>query len=119
MRPEELESRRLLSISLSNGLLKITGTPGDDSITIRQEGPTLFIDDNVKVRSYAASDVTQLLIDVRGGDDFLRLRKRNNTRNVTAPATILGGTGNDTLRGGLANDSINGGDGNDLIDGGS
>src|SRR5437762_2713168 len=97
---EALEQRLLLSISLSGGLLKITGTQGNDSITIRQEGATLFVDDTFKIRSYAVSDVTQLSIDMRGGDDFLRLRKRNNTRNMTAPATLIGGDGNDTLRGG-------------------
>src|SRR5437773_1544442 len=110
MRTETLEQRRLLSISLSDGLLTITGTPGNDSITIRQEGATLFIDDNIKVRSYNVSDVTKLSIDMLGGDDFLRLRKKSGTRNVTMPATMLGGAGNDTLRGGLGKDSIDGGD---------
>ncbi len=116
---EALEARRLLSISLSGGLLRITGTPGNDSFTVRQEGTALVVDDNIKIRSYPVADVQQLSIDMRGGDDFLRLRTKANTRNVTAPATLLGGDGNDTLRGGLANDSIDGGAGDDVIDGGS
>jgi Ca2+-binding RTX toxin-like protein len=38
--------------------------------------------------------------------------------NVTIPAVLFGGAGNDTLTGGGANDVLVGGDGNDVLNGG-
>ncbi len=119
MRPEELERRRLLSASLSSGLLTITGTSGADSITVQQDSISLTVSDNGAVSTFGIDKVQKLSIDLKAGNDFLRLSRKDRTHAVKAPATILGGSGNDTLRGGLGNDSVTGGDGNDLLDGGS
>ncbi len=115
---EVLEQRRLLSATLSGGVLTITGTDGNDSITVRQEDTSIVVDDNITMQTFDVAQVNTLSIDMKAGDDFLRLRSKANTRNVTAPATILGGDGNDLLRGGLGSDSIDGGAGDDTLDGG-
>src|SRR5204863_8219515 len=61
--------------------------------------------------------VSQLVVNMFGGNDLVRLRRSDYTLPVTIPTTISGGTGNDTIGGGDGADSITGDDGDDLLKG--
>ncbi|MGB7157945.1 MAG: calcium-binding protein [Tepidisphaeraceae bacterium] len=119
---ETLESRRLLSASLSNGVLTVLGTASADNIQISQSAANLTLSDNGVITTYELSTVQ--FIVVKGGDGADTIILSN--KNVTIPGKIEGGRGNDLLSGGKANDSILGGggddymfggDGNDILDG--
>jgi Ca2+-binding RTX toxin-like protein len=74
--------------------LSILTFGGDDSVTLSLNVPNLAI-----------------LIDTGAGNDEVSLL------TAATPATILGGSGNDTLTGSAGNDSIDGGSGLDIIEG--
>ncbi len=124
-RLEVLDDRSLMSITLTNGLLDVIGTTGADQIRVTLASPsTLQVTVNTtgESRQFKLSAVTKITVHARGGDDDVVIGP-----NITIPAevhggpgndTILGGGGNDLLRGGTGNDSINGRGGNDTILGG-
>src|SRR5213079_1660893 len=116
---EALEFRRLLSVSLSSGVLKIDGTSNADSITAQQDSTSIIVSDNGVVSMFAKTKVKSLSVSLNGGDDFFAMQKKGGTRIVRVPATISGGSGKDILRGGGRNDSLSGGAGNDTLDGGT
>src|SRR5947207_9514950 len=125
---QHLESRQLMSASaaLSNGVLTITGTSGNDYVyvTLQVSDSTINIyQSGTKTSSYASSSVKKIVGYGNGGNDQLWI-----SSNVGAiPASLDGGAGddeligaggNDTLVGGIGNDNLSGGDGNDALDGG-
>ena len=57
-----------------------------------------------------AAAIAGFEINGNGGDDTISLAP-----NVTVPATLRGGPGNDTLSGGAGNDKLVGGPGNDTL----
>src|SRR5262245_14281051 len=121
---EPLESRRLLSITLVNGTLRIVGTSSDDRIdviktdnpaTIAQFGVAISVRINVgETASFPDDQVQRIEIDARGGNDFVSIERKNDAR----PATILGGEGNDLLSGSAGTDFLHGGAGRDQLWGG-
>lgn len=128
---DTLESRRLMSASVANGVLTITGTTGNDTILVRQQdAQTIRLEDNGVVSQFADSAVNSIVINGLGGNDSLRARNFTSggtTLRLLEPVTINGGVGNDTIEGAdgndvligeAGNDSISGGAGNDLLDGG-
>ncbi len=106
---ELLESRQLMSSSLSHGWLSVSGTPRNDTITVRKEGASLVVYENSVATRYPASGVKMILISSRGGDDFVA----NGAGAI--PVWIDGGAGNDVISGGLGQDVLIGGPGNDTI----
>ncbi|MGE5612557.1 MAG: calcium-binding protein [Bacillota bacterium] len=113
---ESLESRRLLSASVRGGTLLVTGTPGDDTITIdyNKQKSLYQVSINQSVQTFNAKAVKAISVDAGNGNDRVTVTPR-----VTVNTTILGGAGNDTLTGGSGTDLIEGGPGNDLIHGGN
>lgn len=123
---EELEHRRLLataSIQLANGVLGISGTGGDDLISIAYEDPAdIFGDVVATVRksngtvlvqaSYDRMDITSLVVRSWGGNDRV-----NNTTDIAD--TMEGGAGHDVLRAGSGDSILYGGDGDDTLVGDS
>ena len=98
--------------ALSNGVLAISGTVGNDTVSIASSGGNISVVENNFTTQYPASSVTGIGIDLREGNDAL-----------LAGAGIVGaycyaGAGNDNLVGGDGNDTLSGGAGADLIDGG-
>ena len=112
---ETLEQRRLLSVSLVEGRLEVRGGSGADAITIdfTNEGNRVAVFDNGKIRRFDRTDIGQIIILGRGGNDAITL---NST--VTLGASVYGEAGHDTISGGAARDRIFGGDGHDRINGG-
>ena len=137
-RLEMLETRRLLSITLDGETLRLTGTAGNDEITLSRVAGT----DNVVARINGESATFNLdqfeAVVVRGeaGDDFLR----PSASGLTARGIFVltqGGPGNDRIEGGsnddvifadggrdsvfgnAGRDEIHGGDGDDRIEAGT
>jgi Ca2+-binding RTX toxin-like protein len=131
---EALEARTLLTTAAvvnpvvtaslgSDHVLRVTGTSGNDTIFIKQDGYQLYVSTRsnfstlVSVAGVTTSfvnvnDVKGIYVDAQDGDDLVQLAS-----NVTPNATLLGGGGNDTLVGGAGNDSLSGGAGNDELHG--
>ena len=125
---ESLESRLLLSTSwISHGTLTISGTPGNDLISVSLRPRQISVRVHAgktavrPYRSFRRAMVRRIVINARAGNDYVQLT------NVSLPAFIFGGPGNDTLVGGsgpdtflgqAGDDSLVGMGGNDLLDGG-
>lgn len=102
---ESLEGRDCPSYAnLTNGILTVVGTGGNDNIVVSRSGNTI----NAIGLSFNASSVQKLVISGGDGDDTI-------TDTTGFGAFIYGGTGNDTINGGSGNDTIYGGAGNDTI----
>jgi Ca2+-binding RTX toxin-like protein len=114
---ERLDQRRLLSATLADGTLTITGTSGADSIRVSLDLTLINISDNGVLSSFKATKVARISASLLGGDDFIALSKKDGNGAVKIPATLSGGGGRDILRGGWRNDVLSGGDGNDSLDG--
>src|SRR4051812_34011191 len=138
---ERLDSRRLLSASLTNGTLNIVGTTHADNIRVQYVSPLVYplareillppvfnpyysVTLNGKVSTFKASSVKRISVSAKSGDDFVSLAgqfpfpigpTRPFSDGVLVPSTVHGGSGNDTIYGGTANDSLVGSDGNDVI----
>lgn len=110
---EPLEKRRFLDTSLSNGVLVVLGTSGDDEVTFRQSGDDLIVQLNADDDTYARNQVAVILIDVGFGADSVILG------NLPIRAQIKGGRGNDVISAGNGNDTIYAEGGDDYIFGGA
>jgi hypothetical protein len=116
-----LEDRSLpaatISTTVVNGVLRVIGTDGNDTILIRQTGA------NAVTVAYGATvkrftGVNEIYADGGAGDDFIYFDTTPlgaNEIRLAMKATLIGGAGNDTLVGGAGNDYIDGGAGNDSL----
>jgi Ca2+-binding RTX toxin-like protein len=108
---EAMETRRLMSSTLgTDGTLTITGTAGNDVISLVRNQTTLTLTDNNQVRTFPASQVTRIGVTLGAGNDQF-----SASWNVTQPVTVSGGLGNDTLSGGGAPDVLAGDENDDII----
>jgi len=110
---EQLESRRLLSAALVDGVLKVVGTEGNDKIYVagtRSGGP-IVVQINGTKTTFARGPVHRIEVSGLGGDDVL------NAGSLFHPAGVLmkGGMGNDSLVGSNQTDHLYGGNGDDSI----
>jgi Ca2+-binding RTX toxin-like protein len=134
---EDLESRQLMSVSISGasfptggftlppavqvnlndqGVLRITGTEADDKIVIGRKFKTgqLTVTANGIVHSFNEADVKRINANLGGGNDTFETRSF-----TTTPMNIKGNEGNDNLSGAEGDDRIDGGAGKDVLSGGS
>ena len=111
---ERLEPRRLLAgtVSLVGGLLTITGSDGNNAISIERKGPHLKLKLDNKPHHFDPNGVSGIVIDGRGGNDRIVLDD-----GIVVGSTLRGGAGHDTVTGGDGNDQLDGGEGNDVLDG--
>ena len=110
---EPLEGRKLLSsVSLSNGVLTLTGDSGvrNELVVQRSGSSALFAYANNVNKKIALSSVKSVKFfgGTRDDDIFLASDLKLN-------AEVKAGAGNDTVRLALGNDYVDGGDGNDRI----
>jgi Ca2+-binding RTX toxin-like protein len=96
------------------GPLPITGTAGADLIRISQSGSAITITKNGAKSLVHSGDVSQILIEVGGGNDQVYV-----DASVVTPIYVLGGAGNDTIAGGSGHDTLTGSAGHDRIAGGT
>jgi len=114
---ELLENRRLYSVSLANGVLQVTGTGAADQISISLNTAKTQVrvsQNGASTQSFAKTDVQKITVSALSGNDVVKISK-----DVTAPATLNGGTGDDRLHAGGGATTENGGGGNDQLFGGS
>ena len=125
---ENLEKRSMLSATLANGVLTVTGTAGKDSIHVVEAGKNLKVSvDHAKPVTFSKTAVTSLVVNALSGNDVIELGHGvpaavinggdgNDRIDGTDNAdTIDAGAGNDQVFAGRGNDSVTGGDGNDVL----
>src|SRR3954470_17596766 len=88
---ESLEARRLLSFSLTNKVLAVAGTSGDDGITLSLSSGELKLSDNGATKKFAVTSITNITIDAGAGFDTILVSPR-----IKLPCAISGGKGNDS-----------------------
>jgi hypothetical protein len=98
-------------ISFDNGVLTITGTDANDTVSVIGRGGKVVVKTNGHKQGVAYDGVTQINVDGGAGDDRVVIRAFRISANVT------GGEGNDTLIGGKGDDSLAGGEGDDKLRG--
>src|SRR5262245_48127297 len=86
---ERVESRRLLSSSLSNGVLRIIGSAANDVITVSFDGKKVTVVENGQSRQFATTSIPKVNADGGAGNDSISVGK-----TLSRPATLLGGNGN-------------------------
>src|SRR5688500_16505711 len=91
---ETLENRRLLAMTVVNGVLNVTGTNGPDTITVSAGRSALTVQQNGVSRSVPLAGLGAVSIEAMGGDDTVTLNS-----SLMLPATLNGGSGNDRLTG--------------------
>jgi Ca2+-binding RTX toxin-like protein len=116
---ERLEHRQLLTVILSQGVLQIAGTSGNDAIGVSLAGRDVVVTLNGSEDARFDADgregtLSRLSINAGDGDDQVSV-----STDLLFPTTIFGGSGDDTLRGGNDNDSILSGLGDDILSGGA
>jgi hypothetical protein len=113
---ETLEGRRLLSsVSLSSGVLKITGNSSSaNNLGVSVSGSNLVASHNGATQSYSASSVSRIEIIGGSSADNIWIKPE-----VTVSSVLRGNGGNDSISGGSGRDTIWAGSGNDVAYGNS
>ena len=99
---EYLDTRTLLSATLTGDVLTIAGTADADSIRVRRDGDNLQVSINGEESTFVSADVTAIDVDAGAGND------RINLSGVAQGATVSGGDGDDRIIGTNGNDVITG-----------
>ncbi|HYE18197.1 MAG TPA: calcium-binding protein [Tepidisphaeraceae bacterium] len=106
---ESLEVRALMSATLDNGNLVITGTEQADDIIVQPFGSRhVVVNVNGDETFFRTFFVNKITVNALGGDDRVELQ-------VARQSFISGGAGIDTLIGGSGSDTIDGDQGNDQV----
>src|SRR5438132_2636883 len=108
---EQLESRQLLSVGLSGGILTVNGSNRADNIAIKASGTQIVVHLNGTTKTFVRSQVKQLLVNGNSGNDKITVAGN------FADATLNGGNGNDKIKGSGGGDLIQGGAGSDIVNG--
>src|SRR5436190_19978928 len=118
---EKLETRKLLSADLQDGVLNVTGSDGADNIRLGLSGDQIIVHEDSGDTSFALTDVTSIHIRAGDGDDHVQLDPDVPASQIEGEGgddTLLGGNGDDTLQGGAGKDVLDGKGGADIMDGG-
>ena len=102
----------------ADGILLVSGTPGNDFIEITlnpQNLAELDVIVNGKTTAFAAGDVKGIGVRTGGGNDQAMVSELAGTINI--PVTMVAGGGNDTLVGGSGDDVLIAGAGSDVLAG--
>jgi hypothetical protein len=91
---DALEDRSLMSVTAgwSGGVLSLTGSSAADRIHLRESGGRVTVDGFTG--SVASSQIRQIRIDGKAGDDVVTLDLMSGT---AAKASVVGGSGRDAL----------------------
>jgi Ca2+-binding RTX toxin-like protein len=126
------EASAAVKASVKRGTLTVTGTRGNDKITLRRGARGRLVvdvrDNGTADFSFLRSRFRRIVVNAGGGNDVLRIDESRgaftNTERTTLNGqagvdTLIGGSFRETLRGGTENDSFtwNAGGGADVIQG--
>jgi Ca2+-binding RTX toxin-like protein len=130
---EGLEDRRLLSSTLTGGVLTITGTPNADRVLVTSAQDKVYVAESTVTpgedgarptitttrKSFNRAEVHSIEAFLGAGNDQMVVSDFSffRTAGEPIPATLNGEAGNDYLVTGRGDDTLNGGDGNDLLSG--
>jgi hypothetical protein len=121
---ELLEDRSLpaasaVSAALNSGVLTVTGTPGDDTITVRRSNNVITVDGTGV--ALPAAVVSQLVVNAGAGNDVISVNSQDTAgyQQLGVAVVVSGGDGNDTILGTPGADRLYGQNGNDKIAGGA
>lgn len=109
------------SARVANDTLTVTGTSHGDRIALRLApgaAGTMQVDlndDGTAEHSFDRDTFSRIEVFVRSGSDHFRVDQANGI--IDEPATVDGGSGNDTLNGGDGIELFIGGSGHDAVDG--
>jgi Ca2+-binding RTX toxin-like protein len=124
---ESLESRRLFSIAIVDGVLTVRGTTANEKLSVawKKTSETTWdvrvFDGRKKQNLSYSSDGPWNAISIYGGNgaDYLSAAATisgfTNTFDVPVPVTMNGGAGDDRLHGSESIDVLLGGSGNDSL----
>jgi Ca2+-binding RTX toxin-like protein len=122
---ETLENRRLLTATLSGGILTIIGTDKPDRIEFARGIGVFTVFETTSGQTvqtqFNTAEVQKIVIKPGDAGDLVIVGKLTITCDISAGKgtdTISAGGGNDTIRGEGGNDNLFGSDGRDLINGG-
>jgi len=121
---EDLENRLVPAGSITavlgaDQVLRIQGTDQADTILVQQQNNKLSIagvsiqSGKQQLVSVAAAQVKEIVINTGAGDEYAAIAPQ-----ITIPAELFAGSGNDTLSGGGGNETLNGGSGMDVLEAG-
>lgn len=101
--------------------LSVSGTSGDDTISLSVVGSYLRVTENGAIADFALSDIDNISIAGGDGNDTITVGTGVPAVAVSGDAgndSLVGGAGNDTLHGGVGDDTLVGGAGSNTLDGG-
>ncbi|HEV8607538.1 MAG TPA: calcium-binding protein [Tepidisphaeraceae bacterium] len=122
--------------TLTDGILTVTGTAGDDKIriSIAKDTSKLAVKVNGAVALFSLASITKIKVDGLAGDDNICIKQAHGGIDIATELNggdgddkisggdgndlISGGAGKDKLRGNAGDDVLSGGDGNDKLFGG-
>lgn len=131
--PHEICEDTEPTFSFEDGVVSVGGTKFADTITAIVNGQGLLVitvanDSNTTVFAVTNSQVTELEIDAKCGNDVVGIapnvvqpsevhlgRGNDALYAFGGPVTAFGGSGNDLIQGSIYNDVLNGGRGADVI----
>lgn len=96
--------------TLINGQLALTGTAGNDTVSVTKDGTGQVVITNNGTPYAVTGTVSSIVINGGDGNDTLKV-----STAFTIPATLIGGAGNDTVRGGNGADVLIGDAGDDTL----
>ncbi len=97
------------SVCLDGGVLTVTGSTGDDTVTITEPTGLVRVESSFfPTTDFASASVQQILVMLGAGNDTLLV-------SSTLPLVAVGGDGNDILTGGAGRSILIGGLGSDLL----
>ncbi len=122
---EPLEQRQFLSATLSDGVLRIVGTNGDEviSLTATPDGERVItrVQENGVQTFSTRRRIVRVVVSTLDGNDTATIGGGVQAvlNGGKGNDHLMGGTADDILRGDAGEDVLNGGDGADILVGGS
>src|SRR5215213_5803368 len=101
---EQLESRKLFSVTLVDGVLTVTGTADADQLIVGRSETMIVVNDNGTASNWNPAEVMSIAINGLAGNDDIGVRP-----GVIKPISIDAGEGNDRVHGGTGRERILGG----------
>ena len=108
-----------IKATVENGTLTVTGTNGDDTLTlVLRDAATVAVDSgSSELFAFDRSTFDHIVVNAGGGDDLVTVSDAGGIFTDTEITTLNGQGGDDTLRGGAGNETLDGGPGDDFVDG--